>query len=77
MKPFVRFTSLVLAVLFLAGAAFAWTDLLSRQGLLSDPLLKPAAGLLTTGLVFLGLGLRGWRPRRRDETAKTVHLRDL
>jgi hypothetical protein len=63
-KPFVRITSLVLAALFLAGAAFAWVDVLSRGNGLTDPLLKTAAGFLVSGLMFLALGLRGLRRRR-------------
>jgi hypothetical protein len=71
MKPIFRFTSIVMALLFLTGAAFAWTNLLSHENLLADPLLKTASGLLMTGLVFLALGLRGWRPRRRQSTEIT------
>lgn len=56
-----RFTALLLAVLFLGGAVFAWIDLLKQGNLLSNPQLKPAAAWLTTGLMFLALGLRGWR----------------
>ncbi len=69
MKPFVRFTSFLLAVLFLTGAVLAWVDVLSRGDLLADPLVKPAAGFLTSGLIFLGLGLRGLRPRGRKAEA--------
>jgi len=65
MKPFFRVTSLLLAILFLAAAAFAWIDLLKHGDLLSDPRLKPASAWLTAGLMFLALGLRGWRPRAR------------
>jgi Zn-dependent protease with chaperone function len=73
-KPFVRYTSLLLAVLFLTGAAYAWSGLLSRGDLLSDPLLKPASGLLMTGLMFLAVGLRGWWPRKRGMAATQNNL---
>ncbi len=66
MKPVFRVVSIVLALLFLTGAAFAWTDVLSHDNLLANPLLKTASGLLMTGLMFLALGLRGWRPRKRE-----------
>ena len=69
MKPFVRVTALVLAVLFLAGAAFAWIDVLSRGDLLGDPLVKSAAGFLVSGLMFLGLGLRGLKRSRPTSNA--------
>jgi len=68
MKPVFRVVSIVLALLFLTGAAFAWTDVLSHENLLANPLLKTASGLLMTGLMFLALGLRGWRPRKREST---------
>jgi hypothetical protein len=69
MKRFVRVTALLLAALFLTGAAFAWIDLWKRENLLTDPLLKPAAGFLTTGLMFLAVGLRGWRRHRQTSEA--------
>ena len=71
MKPIFRFVSLVMALLFLTGAAFAWTNLLGHENLLADPLLKTASGFLMTGLMFLALGLRGWRPRKRQGTNTT------
>jgi hypothetical protein len=71
MKPVFRVVSIVLALLFLTGAAFAWTDVLSHENLLANPLLKTASGLLMTGLMFLGLGLRGWWPRKRQSTEPT------
>ena len=71
MKPIFRFVSIVMALLFLTGAGFAWTNLLSHENLLADPLLKSASGLLVTGLMFLALGLRGWRPRKRQSTEPT------
>ena len=70
MKAFVRITSLVLATFFLSGAAFAWIALFSRGNLWTDPLVKPAAGFLTTGVMFLALGLRGLR--RRGVAAPTA-----
>jgi len=63
MKPIVRFTILLFAVLFLGGAAFAWFDVITHENVLTNPELKFASGWLMTGLVFLGLGLRGWRWR--------------
>ena len=68
MKPVFRVVSIGLALLFLTGAAFAWTDVLSHENLLANPLLKTASGQLMTGLMFLGLGLRGWRPHKRQST---------
>ena len=65
MKPFVRITALVLGILFLIGAAVAWLELLKYGDWLSGPGLKQAAGWLLTGLMFLALGLRGWRSRVR------------
>ena len=73
MKPFVRITALVLGILFLIGAAVAWLELLKYGDWLSGPGLKQAAGWLLTGLMFLALGLRGWRSRgnRRAETPRS------
>jgi hypothetical protein len=71
MKPVFRVVSIVLALLFLTGAAFAWTDVLSHDNLLANPLLKTASGLLMTGLMFLALGLRGWRPQKRQNVEPT------
>jgi hypothetical protein len=66
-KRFVRITALFLATIFLIGAAFAWIDLFTRGNIWTDPLVKPAAGFLTTGVMFLALGLRGLRRRRVAE----------
>jgi hypothetical protein len=71
MEPFFRITSFVLGILFLIAAAFAWIDLFKYGDLLLDPGLKPAAGWLLTGLMFLALGLRGWRSRRRRRPETT------
>ena len=65
MKPFVVYSALALAILFLIGAAFAGTELLQEVNLLTNPKLKPALGFFVTGLMFLGIGVRGWRARRR------------
>jgi hypothetical protein len=70
MKSFVRVTSLLLAILFLTAAAFAWIDLLRHGDLLSDARLKPASAWLMTGLMFLAVGIRGWRRRRRTEISQ-------
>jgi hypothetical protein len=68
MKPFVRITAVVLAVLFLLGAGLAWLDVLTHGNILVNPELKTATGWLMTGLIFLALGLRGWRRRKRDNS---------
>jgi hypothetical protein len=69
MKPFVRYTALVLGMLFVAGAAFAWFDVLTHENILTNPELKTAGGWLMTGLMLLGLGVRGWRRRGKRTTA--------
>jgi len=66
MKPFVRYTSLVLGILFLSGAAFAWFDVLTHENIVKNPELKVASGWLMTSLMLLGLSLRGWRGRKRN-----------
>lgn len=65
MKPFVRYSAFVLALIFLAGAALAWFELLHESDLLNNPKVKPATGFLVTGLMFLGVALRGWRAQRQ------------
>ena len=69
MKPFVRYTALVLGMLFVAGAAFAWFDVLTHENMLTNPELKTAGGWLMTGLMLLALGVRGWRQRGQRTTA--------
>lgn len=64
MKPFVRYTALFLALLFLAGAGIACVDLLQEGNLLANPKTKAAMGLLVPGLMFLALALRGWHRRK-------------
>ena len=64
MKPFVRYTALILALLFLAGAGIAWFDLLQEGNLLANPKTKATTGLLVPGVMFLALALRG-RHRRK------------
>jgi hypothetical protein len=71
MKPFVRFTALALALLFLSGAALAAFDVLTHENMLRNPELKFAGGWLTSGLMLLALGMRGWR-RRRQPTERTA-----
>ena len=66
MKPIVRFTILSFAVVFLGAAGFAWLDVLTHENILTNPELKFASGWLMTGLMFLGLGMRGWRWRKRQ-----------
>jgi hypothetical protein len=67
MKPFVRYTALFLAIVFLSGAAFVWFDVFTHDNVFTNPELKIAAGWLTTGLMLLALGLRG---RRRSAAPK-------
>ena len=66
MKPFVWVTALVLALLFLAGAVFTASDALNEVEFFTSPKSKAAAGWLVTGLMFLSLGVRGWRGWRRS-----------
>jgi hypothetical protein len=72
MKPFVVYSALVLAIIFLASAALAGFDVLQEGHLLSNPKIKPALGFLVTGGMFLGIGLRGWRTRRRTNQRNTT-----
>jgi len=65
MKPFVSYTAIALAIIFLAGALLAGVEVLQEKNLLTNPKLKPALGFLVTGGMFLGIGLRGWRARQR------------
>jgi hypothetical protein len=65
MKLFVRITAVALAILFLTGAATAWIDFFKLDHATSDPALRQAAGWSLTGLMFLALGLRDWRSRRK------------
>jgi hypothetical protein len=39
----------------------AWFDVLTHENMLANPELKLASGWSLTGLMFLGLGLRGRR----------------
>jgi len=66
MKPFLAYTAIVLAIMFLAGALIAGVKVLHEENLLANPKLKPALGFFVTGFMFLGIGLRGWRARRRQ-----------
>jgi hypothetical protein len=65
MKPFVWITAFFLSMPFLAGAAFTAYDVMGRADILTTPESKVAVGWLFTGLMFLGLGVRGWKSRRR------------
>jgi uncharacterized membrane protein len=68
-SAFVRVTALVLSALFLTAAAAAAIELWRAGGdLLGNPKLKIAAGWLASGAIFLAIGLRGWRQRRRNAT---------
>jgi ABC-type uncharacterized transport system permease subunit len=75
MKPFVRYTALFLAIVFLSGAAFVWFDVFTHDNVFTNPELKIAAGWLTTGLMLLGLSVRGWRGRKRNDTPSSESLR--
>ena len=75
MKPFVRYTALFLAIVFLSGAAFVWFDVFTHDNVFTNPELKIAAGWLTTGLMLLGLSVRGWRGRKRNVTPSSESLR--
>ena len=44
MKPFVRYTALFLAIIFLSGAAFVWFDVFTHDNVFTNPELKIAAG---------------------------------
>ena len=52
MKPIVRSTILLFAMVFLGGAVFAWFDVLTHDNILTNPELKFATGWLMTGLMF-------------------------
>ena len=65
MKPFIWITALILACLFLAGTAFIAFDILGRPDILTNPESKILVGWLFPGLMFLGLGVRGWRAQRK------------
>ena len=75
MKPFVRYTALFLAIVFLSGAAFVWFDVFTHDDVFTNPELKIAAGWLMTGLMLLGLSVRGWRGRKRNATPSSESLR--
>lgn len=68
MKPFVRYTALVLGLVFLVAASIACVDLIRIGAAITDPLWKAAAGFLTTAAIFLSLGFRGMRFRRRERS---------
>jgi hypothetical protein len=65
MKPFIWITSLVLSLPFLGGAVFTAYDVLGHQEILKNPESKVAVGWLFTGLMFLAMGVRGWKSHRR------------
>jgi hypothetical protein len=69
MKPFVWITALLLAALFLSGAAVSSFDMLTQPNIVTNPETNVAAGWLASGLMFLGLGIRGWRAQRKWTTA--------
>jgi len=65
MKAFVWITALILSLPFLGGAVFTACDVLGRPGILTNPESKVAIGWLFTGLMFLAMGLHGWKSQRR------------
>ena len=65
MKAFVWITALILSLPFLGGAVFTACDVLGRPDILTNPESKVAIGWLFTGLMFLAMGLRGWKSQRR------------
>ena len=65
MKPFIWITALLLSMPFLGGAAFTAYDVLGSQDILTNPESKVAVGWLFTGLMFLAMGVRGWRSHLR------------
>ena len=69
MKPFIWITSLVLSLPFLGGAVFTAYDVLGHQEILKNPESKVAVGWLFTGLMFLAMGVRGWKSHRRGARA--------
>jgi len=74
-KPFVRYTALVLGILFLLGAGFAWFDVLSHENILANPELKIASGWLMTGLMLLALAIRGWRRQTLHSGSRSESIR--
>ena len=66
MKPFIWITALLLSLPFLGGAVFTAYDVLGHQDILNNPESKVAVGWLFTGLMFLAMGVRGWRSHRRQ-----------
>jgi hypothetical protein len=67
MKPFIWRSALIFAFLFLTATAFIAFDVLGRPDILTNPESKVAVGWLSTGLMFLGLGVRGWRSQRKRD----------
>jgi hypothetical protein len=74
MKPFLRYTALALALVFLSGGCIACIDLIRKEVEVSDPLWRTAAGFLTTGAIFLALGLRGLRFRARSASSEELKV---
>jgi hypothetical protein len=73
MKLYVRVTALLLGALFLFAAAAAGFDLWREGDLLANPKLKPAAAWLTSGAMFLAIGLNGlWRRRKPPTEQKKL-----
>ena len=65
MKPFVWITALILSLPFIGGAIYTAYDVLGRPDMLTNPASKVAVGWLFTGLMFLAMGVRGWKSHRR------------
>ena len=67
MKAFFIYSALALALVFLGGAALAGVELLHEGNIFTDPKVKPALGFLVTGIMFLGIAIRGLRSRKRRD----------
>lgn len=67
-SAFVRVTALLLGALFLVAAAAAAVELWREGEWFSNPKLKLAAAWLMSAAMFLAIGFRGWRWRRRHST---------
>jgi len=74
MKPFVWVTAWVLSLPFLGGAVFTTYDILGCPDILTNPESKVAVGWLVTGMMFFGIGVRGWRAHRRRKSSEQIKL---
>ena len=65
MRPFVRYSALLLAIIFLVFDGLVWFQVLTHENIFNNPQLKAASGWLATGLMLLALGLKGFGAQRR------------